>query len=429
MELLEQKSLFDHNTEIEDLGGLKRRIKITYNTEGVDRAMDKAVKEVKPNFMMKGFRKGKVPEKLIKQYLKKDLQNIVMSILSQEGLTHACYENELNLMSKPELKDVKFDDDGTFVCVLDVEVRPKINLNPYVGISLEKPRVDIDKLFAYQKDEFLSNHVQTKEKEVVELNDEVIVDFVVFKDDEEIAKQESFSYVVCPGEPPFNDSILGTKPNETYESRMVLPTYMGENAGEEAKIRITVKEIFEKITPSLEKVSEKLEESLESLESIIREKAENMASAQVRSGLEEALVDKLVKENGDFEIPEKWLEDEKQYLLNQLNVPKENGNMFDIDEMAERNVRRAFIIDAICDKENIQVSQEDFDSFLNEEAKKYGVKVDQIKNELQSKNLLESVAVGIRHKKALTYILNNAIIENPAKLEPKENIKEEKENE
>jgi FKBP-type peptidyl-prolyl cis-trans isomerase (trigger factor) len=86
-------------------------------------------------------------------------------------------------------------------------------------------------------------------------------------------------------------------------------------------------------------------------------------------------------------------------------------------ELAERNVRRTFILEEICDAESLEVTQEEIESLIEKEAQRANVSVDVVKKELVEKNLLDGVVGMWRQRKALDLVLSQAIIKEESNVE------------
>ena len=95
MEEQEIQNVWHHVVMLDDLGGLKRKITVTYDTIGTEMAINKSCELFSQNVQVKGFRKGKAPKNLIKKYYRKEIEKSAAQMLSTEGFMHACYEHKI----------------------------------------------------------------------------------------------------------------------------------------------------------------------------------------------------------------------------------------------------------------------------------------------------------------------------------------------
>jgi trigger factor len=404
-----------HVITVEDLGGLKRKLHIVYDSIGVDMALMKATKLVSKRVQIKGFRRGKAPVQLVKNYCKKEIETSASSLLSQEGFLHACYEQKIQALSKPEVKDAEFKLDGTFQCDIFVEVKPTIIPSGYVGLQLKSPEVNIDQIFEKSLEDAKIQHATEIEKEEIEENDEAVISFVArCKGEEVVAGQEHRFRITKGQEPPFGENLIGMKIGENRESEMILPDNFKKHAGELAQVTVSLKSVLTKVPPTNEELVERMQApSYKELENMIRKHSEMEANGRKRQAFEEIIVDKLI-ELHDFDVPENWVQDEENYLNNQFNMVAQNNDKElkeYIHKMADRNVRRAFILESIYDAEpNIHVQQEEIDEVIKQESERSNVSTLIVKKELKEKNMMDGIISMIRHKKVIDFILSQAQI-------------------
>jgi len=406
-----------HVVTVDDLGGLQRKLHVVYDSTGVDMAIDKAIKMVGKKVTIKGFRRGKAPKQLVKNYCKKEIETTASSLLAHEGFLHACYEQKIQILGKPDVKDAEFKLDGTFVCDMFVEVKPSITPSGYVGLQLKDPEVDVDQIFNGSLENAKQQHATEVEKEEVEDNNDVLVSFVAMCKGEEVAAGQEHRFKIAKGQqPPFGENLFGMKVGESRESEMILPDNFRKHAGELAQVIVSLKSVLAKVPPTNEELVERMKApSYEELENMIRQHAETEANNRKRQAFEEMIVDKLI-ELHDFEVPETWVKDEEQYVGRQFNVVAQEGEIDEelkkyIRKMADRNVRRTFILEAIYDAEqSVHVQQEEIDEVIKQEAERSGVSTLIVKKELKEKNMMDGVIGMVRHKKVVDFILSQAQI-------------------
>ena len=180
MEAQEQevKQEWHHIITIDDVGDLKRRINITYDSIGVHNAMKDAVKAVAKQAHIKGFRKGKAPGPIVAKFCKDQVDLATKSILSQRGFFHACNEHKLFLLGEPEINEPKINEDGSFTCNITVEVRPDINPSGYIGLQLTKKLVEREGMVEDTLRELKDLHSTDVQLDEVELDSMATVSFV-----------------------------------------------------------------------------------------------------------------------------------------------------------------------------------------------------------------------------------------------------------
>ena len=412
-EQVEEKQEWHHVATVEELEGLERKIHVTFDTVAVQLAFDKATKHVGERVNLKGFRRGKAPKAMVEVFCKKEIEEAASSMLAQEGYLHACYENKFHALTDPKIEESKFDIDGTFSCDIMLEIKPSITPTGYVGIHLEKDNIDREKIVENYLSEARKQHSTEISAEEIEDGSIATVSYIVQAGEEQVASGEDQRITIrASQEPPFGSNLIGKKVGDTLEEITVLPEQLTLHGGKEADVKITINSVSKVVPPTDEELSERMRApSFEEIINVLNARAEQEAASRERQMLEEAAVDKIL-ELHEFDVPKNWVADEEKYLLGQLNMPEPDPKFMEhISKMAERNVRRTFILDAIYDAEpSLKVQQEEFEQLLEHEAELKGISKLNLKKKLQQEGMLDAVFGILKHRKVMDLIFSQATI-------------------
>lgn len=405
-----------HVVTIEDLGGLKRKVNIIFDNVGTKNALDKAVSLIKKNYQIKGHRKGKASDSVVYNMYRKQVQNIAKDILANDGFTNACIEQKLIPLSIPSIGEFSFNQDGSFNCFVLVDQKPTINPVGYVGMQLKKPETNREEI----RDSILSKYkgelsVEV-EKEVVEIGDTVVVDFNA-KDSNgvEVSSGVDQKFAINPGmTAPFGENLIGLKRSEEFVVfDSVFPEEYPERAGEAIVVGIKVKNIFKIEQPTEEQMMSKLGmNNMEDFNKALEYSMNVEINKKERAEVEEQVIDKLLELN-EFDVPGEWVEEEKKYFFKQINISQPDPQLLEYaNTMAERNVKRTFILDSIYDSEpQLRISQEEIDAVIKQEAERRGVGSLILKEELKKNKMLDAVVGSIRNSKVMNFILSQVQFE------------------
>jgi len=404
---------FHHIITIDELGDLKKKINVVYDKDGVAFAMDQATDYIAKNAKVKGFRKGKAPKELIKKPYQKNIKVLLEDILKQKGYLHACNEHKLFVLKQPEFSEGSFDVDGSYKFSVVVEVKPNINPTGYIGLTLEKPESNKEEVIKNQlnalKYQYLSyeNISEIEDDSIVKLSCKISVD------DEVINDVKDHSLVVTSNhEPPFGPNLFGHKVGEEVKEKIVLPESYKENAGKEADVLISVNEVQRKILPSDEDLIKLTGfESREKLDEAISNLADRQILSNEKAALEEQIINKLL-ELHDFVAPENWVEDEIKFLSQSLQVESMEDEHYKVlQEMAERNVKRTFMLEAIYDEEpSLRLTQKEVDEACKSVSEEKGMDLETFKKKLQESKQVDAFIAYVKHNKIINMILSNANI-------------------
>lgn len=418
MENIETKTeQWHHIITVDELDGLNRKVNVVYDAEGVNMAIEKAIDIATKQSSVKGYRPGKAPRKLVINTFKNEINETAKKLLTQEGILHACYEQKLVPLTTPRPEDMKIHDDGTFSCSVFMEVKPTINPTGYIGLSLKKQALDVEFFKSQMLRDLLENNAVNEAKSVVEDGCSVLADYWILLENTEINSGKDFNFTVSlNSEPPFGANLIGAKVSEIATAKIILSEDYKENAGKEAEVKIDVKSIIKKSLLTEDGLASKLGiESAEKMMESIRINAELYAQQRTRASLEEQVTDILTSVN-TFEVPTQWVEDEMQYVTKQLGIQQIDANIQAIVyEMAVRNVKRTFILDAIYDAEkHLELTQQDVDNVLQSEAQAINVDVNELKQKMNDRKFFDAMMGAIKNQKVMDFILSTASIEEEA---------------
>src|SRR3989339_651488 len=125
------------DVNVEQIGTLARKITVTLPAEGVQSKLNEAYEKLRKEVKLKGFRRGKVPKAIILKHFKGQVEGETSEKLVQENYFEAVEKNGVDPIVHPEIKDVKYNDDGSFTFIAEVEIRPDFTLAQYKGLEVE----------------------------------------------------------------------------------------------------------------------------------------------------------------------------------------------------------------------------------------------------------------------------------------------------
>jgi len=233
--------------------------------------------------------------------------------------------------------------------------------------------------------------------------------------------------------------LIGQKSGET---RLVIVQFpddfpVKELAGKKADYAVTVREIKEKVLPPVDDaLAGKLApgKTLADLRHMIEHDIEHAKQHDVERAKESQIV-KYLHEQIQFELPPALLPNETRRALAEL--VQRNRERGVTDEMlkekekelidgaaglAANRLKTNFILHRIAEREKIQVTKDDVDLRIRQEAARYDISPDKMRKELQQKDALVDVAEQILLGKTLDFLKANVSVK-PAE---ESTVKEEK---
>ena len=389
------------NVKIEKQENSKVVLEFTMSKEDFNKALDVAFAKNSKKFKVPGFRNGKVPRNVIeKTYGEGVLYESVIEDTVDEEYRKTVEENNLEVVSRPELDIKQIGKDKEFIYTVTFFVKPEAKVTKYKGLEIEKVSAKVTK-----KDvEAELENVRSKNANIVSVdnrdlqqNDISTIDFEGFVDGVafEGGKGENFELTIGSGQfiPGFEEQLVGMKIGDEREIQVKFPEeYHAENlAGKDATFKVKLNGIKEKQLPDLDDefakdVSEfeTLEEYKKDLERQVKERKENQAKMERES----KAIEKLV-ENVEAVIPEAMIENEVEQMLEQFsqNLAYQGMNLeqyceftnTNLDEFkktlvpnAEKDIKFKLALEYISKTENVQIEEKEIDEKIEELIKQYG---------------------------------------------------------
>ena len=322
---------------VETTQGLGRRLSITIKSEDITKAVDKELINTAKKVRIDGFRKGKVPLKIVEQRYGASILQDALSDLMQRNFVEAIIQEKLNPAGAPVYtpKEYKNGEDYTFT--VEFEVYPELKVKDLDKIEVEKPvaevvDADVDTMIeTLRKQQGTWKEVNEPAKEQYR----VTLDFVGKVDGEEFEGGKANDFVLVLGQgrmiPGFEDAIIGHKASDQFDINVTFPEdYHAENLkGKPAVFAATLKKVEELELPELtEEVIKRFGIADGTIDSLRNEVRKNMArelKATIRNKIKAQVIDGLIK-NNEIDIPSA-LVDREVDVLRQQAVSRFGGNV------------------------------------------------------------------------------------------------------
>jgi len=392
--------------KIEDKSAVKKVLSFEIPKEKVAKELDRAYNELKKKADIKGFRKGKIPRKVLENRFSKDVHADVAPRLIQDSFVEAIQEHNLNIVGGPQLDPPELRPDADYVFDITVEVKPELPEINYKGISLEKNRytvsdAEIDaQIHMIQKT--MAKKQKVTESRAVKDTDFVLIDYQGFLNEEpyeHTPKIENFLYKMGQGSLPeaFAEKLTGCVPVQEIEVQVAYPEdHPDENLkGRAILYKVTLKEIQEEILPEINDDLVKglgRFETLDQVRDSIRENLEKGIQQRLKHELSEQIFQHLL-EKYEFEVPDAMIEGElngiiseteQAYSANNTSLEEHGLSREKLTEqyrdVAEKQARRHLILDKIITQEELDLTEEEMEKSLEEMARGMNATVDVIRN-------------------------------------------------
>ena len=375
--------------------GLKREYKITVPAGHISALVESRLAEVGRTARLPGFRPGKIPMALLRKRYGQSIMGEVIEQAVDEGARKALDENAIRPAQQPKVEITSYNEGGDLEFTVAVETLPDIEPIDFKAVSIEKlvAAVDetaVDKAVAQIAENRPSSQPVTDDRGA-QAGDVVLIDFLGKVDGVafEGGKAEGYELTLGSGSfiPGFEDQLIGAKVGQDVLVKVTFPSEYGnsELAGKDATFDVKVNELREKsATPIDEDLAKALGlESLEALKNAVREELGREYANASRLKSKRQLLDALA-ERATFTVPQGMVDAEFEAIWKQIEQAKTNGTLDDADKaksdeelqaeyraIGERRVRLGLLLSDIGQKNSIQVTQDDLNRAMMNEARRY----------------------------------------------------------
>ena len=397
------------NTEVKALENSIVSLTVEVGAAEVTKAIDKAYNEMKKDFNMPGFRKGKVPKAMVeKMYGPEVFFNKAADIVIDETLGKAVEENKIEMAARLRQGDVEvveMSKEG-MKYIVNITVKPEVELGEYKNLQVEVEKVQVSD---EEVDMEIAKEAEKNAREItvtdraVQPQDKTVIDFEGFVDGEAFEGGKGTDYELVIGSKSFidgfEDQLIGKNIGEEVEVNVTFPAeYHAENlAGKPAMFKVTVKEIKVKELPEINDefaadVSEF--ETLADYKADIKARLLTQKEAGQKAEIENQSIEKAV-ENAKLEVPAAMIEDQVDRSIKEFEMRMRQQGLelaqylqftgMDMDKFrenfqkdAEFQLRSRAVLEKIVEVEEITVSEEELAVEIEKLAARYKMDVEEL---------------------------------------------------
>ncbi len=419
---------------VEKLSPTRVRINVEVPFTELQPDFDKAYKELAKQVRLPGFRPGKAPAKLLEARIGKEaMLDQVVGDAVPGRYTEAVTSSDVRPLGQPEIEitNKEYGQDLTFTA--EVDVRPEIELPDLDGLKITVDPIEVT-------DEEVDTELQNLRarfgtlkgvERAAENGDFVSIDLSATVDGEDVpeAKTEGLSHEIGSGQliEGLDEAIIGLKEGETRVFTTTLAA--GEHAGQEAQVTVTVKSVKERELPepddefaqlasefdTIDELKNSLTEQVQRVKRIqqaeqIRDKALEVLLEQVEVPLPEKIVQAQVDDALHNAIHS--LDHDETQFEDALQAQGSSREEFDADNRtnAEKAVKTQLLMDAIADKLDIQVGQNDLTERLVLMSRQYGMEPQQLLQFLQQNNQLPAMFADVRRGLTVAAVVHGGTV-------------------
>ena len=422
--------------QVEKLEKNMAKLTIEVPAEELEAAIEQAYQKNKGRIQIPGFRKGKVPRKLIEQmYGKSFFYEDAANALIPEAYEKAVEECTETIVSSPKIDVTQIEAGKPFIFTAEVALKPDVTLGQYKGV--EVPAADTavtdEEVDADLNQQRENNSRMVTVDRAVEDGDIAVIDYEGSVDGVAFEGGKGENYSLAIGSHSFIDNfeeqLIGKKAGEDVDVNVTFPEeyHAKELAGKPALFKVSVKEVKEKQLPELddEFASEVSDfETLVEYKEDIRKKLGEKKEEDAKRAKEDAAVEAVIAQ-AQMEIPDAMVETQQRQMLDdfaqrlqmqgmsldlycQYTGQTQASMLESVKPQALKRIQSRLVLEAVAAAEGIVASEEDYENEVKRMADNYKMEADKVKEimgENGKKQIMEDLAVS----RAADFLRDNAV--------------------
>jgi trigger factor len=405
-------------SSVEVLSPTRVRLDVEVAYSELESHVANAYKKVAVQVNIPGFRKGKIPASMIDQRVGRGtvIDEAINSALP-EFYGQAAREHKVAVIGRPEVDVKEFVDNEKLVFAVEVDVRPEVVLPDFSKITIEVDNVKVEDSDVDEQIESLRTRfgTLTSVEREVKMGDFATLDMTAFIDGAEVdgGQANDISYEVGSDKmiPGLDEILIGMKAGDVkqFETELV-----GQQEGEKGEVKATVKAVKERELPPVDDAFAKLASEFDTLAELKADfvvRLERVKKMEQGAQARDRLVEKLLADN-DIPVPDNLVELEVNDHLEGEGRMEDAEHRAEVDGQVRSSLKSDFLLDAIVQAEDVQISEIELTEYLVRTSQRYGMAPQQFAEELQKAGQIQQLVAEVTRAKALASVLGRITVKD-----------------
>jgi len=424
------------NVTIEDAGPCKKVLKFEIPKETIESEFEKKTLEVCGTVELPGFRKGNAPRRLVEKRFGTQIKDEVKQAVVNESYQKALEEHKISPVGDPKFGEIKMESGQPLNFDVTLEVWPLFSVDNYKSLNLKRKSAAVTNEEVEVALQSLTNRkaqMTVVKDGGVKQGNQVICDCKVEVGKTCVLEDDDVEVIVVNGAVVAHTTITdlvarmeGVKSGEvcTIDAQLSNNFPNTEYRGKPAKLKLTIKEIKQLVSPPVNDDFAKMmgSDTLEELRSIVRKKVEEDKKNWSDDVLKNQLLDTLL-EQVKFELPQDLVahHTEQRVYKHQMDLYKRGVPLEEIQKQTEsiknasaesvmRELKASLILDKVAEKEKIFVTENEVEHRIIEIARAYNTDTARVRKQLERQGSLSYLRNEMREGKVINLLLKESKI-------------------
>lgn len=426
-------------TIVEAQEGNQVKLSVEIDEAEFEKSLDAAFRKIAYEVRLPGFRPGKAPRRVLERHVGKDAAR---SQAIQDSLPdyylQAVTDNDVDVIAPPELNITGGATEGPITFEAMVAVRPSVRVPGYDGlqVTIASPNAsdaEVDAQVNRLRDAFAATAVVDRQAHP---GDSVRINVRGSLDGENVPGLTADAYVYEVGSgtvvPELDDHLIAASAGDVLDFTAPLPDHDHDETHDhgDLEIHVEVLEVIEKVRPEpTDEWAASASEftTIADLRGDIAKRMGMVKRVQATMALRDECVKALVELSDGGDPPEPLVNQEIDRRLQDLaqRLSQQNATIDDylmatggsaealIDEArvaAIESVRADLALRAVANAESIEVSEDEVEQEIVNLAKRFSMKPNKVRKNLEKSFQMSVLRSDIRKAKAVTWVSEHATI-------------------
>lgn len=419
----------------------KVHLNVELENDSILKEYNRAFSQHSRHVKIKGFRKGKVPQKMLEKYLDTEAikKEVVQEAISK-SYQEAVQSEQLESIAEPQIEAVQTELDQPIQYKAVVEVRPDVALGNYKDLTVKVPALETvdDEKIDEQLEQLRRKHAtllpvedrgaQMGDNAIIKMEGKVDGETITIGESEEMNLELQEGNFVAG----FSEGVVGMKIDEEKEIAINFPEdyMMVDLQGKEVVFHVTVVDLKEVELPEIDDEFAKTVgefETMDALKERINTDLGELLEEQYEISRQQGVLDKVIS-GANVDVPDSmverelvamWQMGEGQHLQAQQakeDVMRASLHNFvrreDHKEAAVKRIKTTLVLGSIAREENLMVSQEEVSNEIAQLAASYNVAAEQVHQQLEKEGRMLALIDEMLSFKIIEWLMTNNTVED-----------------
>ncbi len=395
------------------------RVKLTVEVPAAELKprLDAAYATIGAQVNVPGFRKGKVPSRIIDQRFGRGavVQEAVNDALP-EFYTQAMKENDLQPLGQPEvnLTELPMAEGQDFIFEAEVDIVPNFELPDFSDISVEVDPVSVDDADVAARLENLRARFGTLVgvERAAQNGDFTSIDLSATIDGEEIDSVTGISYEIGSATmlDGLDEALIGASAGDTVE--FVSPLAGGDHAGRDADVVVKLVSLKERELPEVDDDFAQLASEFDTVEELnadLVKQSEQGVKFEQGVQARDRVLEKML-EMTEIPLPDALVKQEVDAHLEKESRSEDDEHRAEVDESTRKAMKTQFLLDALVERDEVNVEQGELIEYIMMTAQQYGMNPNEFAQKIDQDNQVPAMVTEVGRRKALAGVLESVTV-------------------